>query len=59
MNFAGTDKVKINGTDREVWGNQLPSTVMSNNFMFSLKTGTTTTKTSSDTSYSKEGNVWD
>lgn len=59
MNFAGTDKVKINGTDREVWGNQLPSTVMSNNFMFSLKTGTTTTRSSSDTSYSKEGNVWD
>lgn len=59
MNFAGTDKVKINGTDREVWGNQLPSTVMSNNFMFSLKTGTTTTKSSSNTSYSKEGNVWD
>lgn len=59
MNFAGTDKVKINGTDREVLGEQLPSTIMSNNFMFSLKTGTTTTKTSSDTSYSKEGNVWD
>lgn len=59
MNFAGTDKVKINGTDREVWGNQLPSTVMSNNFMFSLKTGTTTTKSSSKTSYTKEGNVWD
>lgn len=59
MNFAGTDMVKINGTDREVWGNQLPSTVMSNNFMFSLKTGTTTTKSSSKTSYSKEGNVWE
>lgn len=59
MNFAGTDKVKINGTDREVWGNQLPSTVMSNNFMFSLKTGTTTTKSSSNTSYSKAGNAWD
>lgn len=59
MNFAGTDKVKINGTDREVWGNQLPSTVMSNNFMFSLKTGTTTTKSSSMTSYSKAGNAWD
>lgn len=59
MNFAGTDKVKINGTDRQVWGNQLPSTVMSNNFMFSLKTGTTTTKSSSKTSYTKEGNVWD
>lgn len=59
MNFAGTDKVKINGTDREVWGNQLPSTVMSNNFMFSLKTGTTTTRSSSRTSYSKAGNAWD
>lgn len=59
MNFAGTDKVKINGTDREVWGNLLPSTVMSNNFMFSLKTGTTTTKSSSRTSYSKAGNAWD
>lgn len=59
MNFAGTDKVNINKTDREVWGNQLPSTVMSNNFMFSLKTGTTTTKSSSKTSYTKEGNVWD
>lgn len=59
MNFAGTDKVKINGTDREVWGNQLPSTVMSNNFMFSLKTGTTTTKSSSNVSYSKGGDVWD
>lgn len=59
MNFAGTDKVKINGTDREVLGEQLPSTIMSNNFMFSLKTGTTTTKSSSDTSYSKAGNAWD
>lgn len=59
MNFAGTDKVKINGADREVLGEQLPSTIMSNNFMFSLKTGTTTTKSSSDTSYSKAGNAWD
>ena len=59
MNFAGTDKVKINGANREVLGEQLPSTIMSNNFMFSLKTGTTTTKSSSDTSYPKEGNVWD
>lgn len=59
MNFAGTDKVKINGTDREVWGNQLPSTVMSNNFMFSLKTGTTTTRSSSKTSYTKAGNAWE
>lgn len=59
MNFAGTDKVKINNTDREVWGNQLPSTVMSNNFMFSLKTGTTTTRSSSKTSYTKAGNAWE
>lgn len=59
MNFAGTDKVKINGADREVLGEQLPSTIMSNNFMFSLKTGTTTTRSSSDTSYSKAGNAWD
>lgn len=59
MNFAGTDKVKINGTDRQVWGNQLPSTVMSNNFMFSLKTGTTTTRSSSKTSYTKAGNAWE
>lgn len=59
MNFAGTDKVKINGADREVLGEQLPSTIMSNNFMFSLKTGTTTTKSSSNTSYSKAGNAWD
>lgn len=53
MNFAGTDKVSINNSEREVLGEQLPSTIMSNNFMFPLKTGTTTTKSSSDTSYSK------
>lgn len=59
MNFAGTDKVQINSNNREVWGNQLPSTVMSNNFMFSLKTGTTTTRSSSKTSYTKAGNAWE
>ena len=59
MNFAGTDNVKLSNHDYEVYGEQLPSTIMSNNFMFSLKTGTTTTKSSSDTSYPKEGNVWD
>lgn len=59
MNFAGTDEVMINGSPRKVWGNQLPSTVMSNNFMFSLKTGTTTTRSSSKTSYTKAGNAWE
>ena len=59
MNFAGTDEVMINGSLRKVWGNQLPSTVMSNNFMFSLKTGTTTTRSSSKTSYTKAGNAWE
>lgn len=59
MNFAGTDNVKLSNHDYEVYGEQLPSTIMSNNFMFSLKTGTTTTRSSSDTSYSKEGNVWE
>lgn len=59
MNFAGLDDVVINGTGHNVHGASLPSTVMSNNFMFSMKTGTTTTKSSSHTSYSKEGNVWD
>lgn len=59
MNFAGTDNVKLSNHDYEVYGEQLPSTIMSNNFMFSLKTGTTTTKSSSNTSYSKAGNAWD
>lgn len=59
MNFAGTDIVNLSNSDYMVYGEQLPSTIMSNNFMFSLKTGTTTTRSSSDTSYSKEGNVWD
>lgn len=59
MNFAGTDNVKLSNHDYEVYGEQLPSTVMSNNFMFSLKTGTTTTRSSSKTSYTKAGNAWE
>lgn len=55
MNFAGVATVK----EYAVQGVRLPGLIMMNNFMFPLKTGTTTTRTSSDTSYSKEGNVWD
>lgn len=59
MNFAGV--ATVNGSNRSyaVQGIRLPGLIMMNNFMFPLKTGTTTTRTSSDTSYSKEGNVWD
>lgn len=60
MNFAGVASVKTStGTEYAVQGIRLPGLIMMNNFMFPLKTGTTTTRTSSDTSYSKEGNVWD
>ena len=55
MNFAGVATVK----EYAVQGIRLPGLIMMNNFMFPLKTGTTTTRSSSDTSYSKEGNVWD
>lgn len=60
MNFAGVAEVTTS-TDRTymVQGIRLPGLIMMNNFMFPLKTETTTTKTSSDTSYSKAGNVWD
>lgn len=59
MNFAGVAEVTTS-TDRTymVQGIRLPGLIMMNNFMFPLKTETITTKTSSDTSYSKEGNVW-
>lgn len=60
MNFAGVSTVKTtSGTEYAVQGIRLPGLIMMNNFMFPLKTGTTTTRSSSDTSYSKEGNVWD
>lgn len=60
MNFAGVPTVKTStGIEYSVQGVRLPGLIMMNNFMFPLKTGTTTTRTSSDTSYSKEGNVWD
>lgn len=59
MNFAGVGTVNTNSGDYQVQGIRLPGLIMMNNFMFPLKTGTTTTRTSSDTSYSKEGNVWD
>lgn len=59
MNFAGVGTVKTNSGDYQVQGIRLPGLIMMNNFMFPLKTRTTNTKTSSDTSYSKEGNVWD
>lgn len=55
MNFAGVATVK----EYAVQGIRLPGLIMMNNFMFPLKTGTTTTRSSSDTTYSKEGNVWD
>lgn len=58
MNFAGVATVK-GSREYVVQGVRLPGLIMMNNFMFPLKTGTTNTKTSSDTSYSKEGNVWD
>lgn len=59
MNFAGVGSVTTNSGNYQVQGIRLPGLIMMNNFMFPLKTGTTTTRTSSDTSYSKEGNVWD
>lgn len=60
MNFAGVATVDgIRQQPYQVQGIRLPGLIMMNNFMFPLKTGTTTTKSSSDTSYSKEGNVWD
>lgn len=59
MNFAGVGSVTTNNGTYSVQGIRLPGLIMMNNFMFPLKTKTTTTKTSSDTSYSKEGNVWD
>ena len=59
MNFAGVGSVTTNSGNYQVQGIRLPGLIMMNNFMFPLKTETTTTKTSSDTSYSKEGNVWD
>lgn len=60
MNFAGVATVTTTtGTEYAVQGIRLPGLIMMNNFMFPLKTGTTTTRSSSDTTYSKEGNVWD
>lgn len=59
MNFAGVGSVTTNSENYSVQGIRLPGLIMMNNFMFPLKTGTTTTRSSSDTSYSKEGNVWD
>lgn len=59
MNFAGVGSVTTNSGSYQVQGIRLPGLIMMNNFMFPLKTRTTKTKTSSDTSYSKEGNVWD
>ena len=59
MNFAGVGSVTTNSGNYQVQGIRLPGLIMMNNFMFPLKTGTTTTRTFSDTSYSKEGNVWD
>lgn len=59
MNFAGVGSVTTNSGNYQVQGIRLPGLIMMNNFMFPLKTRTTKTKTSSDTSYSKEGNVWD
>lgn len=59
MNFAGVATVETSNRSYAVQGIRLPGLIMMNNFMFPLKTGTTTTRSSSDTSYSKEGNVWD
>lgn len=59
MNFAGVATVNASNRSYAVQGIRLPGLIMMNNFMFPLKTGTTTTRSSSDTSYSKEGNVWD
>lgn len=59
MNFAGVGSVTTNSGSYQVQGIRLPGLIMMNNFMFPLKIRTTKTKTSSDTSYSKEGNVWD
>lgn len=59
MNFAGVATVEAGNRSYVVRGIRLPGLIMMNNFMFPLKTGTTTTRSSSDISYSKEGNVWD
>lgn len=60
MNFAGVATVKTStGTEYAVQGIRLPGLIMMNNFMFSLKTGTTKAESSSKVSYSKGGDLWD
>lgn len=59
MNFAGVATVDASNRTYSVQGIRLPGLIMMNNFMFPLKTGTTTTKSSSNVSYSKGGDVWD
>ena len=59
MNFAGVATVEASNRSYAVQGIRLPGLIMMNNFMFPLKTGTTTTKSSSNVSYSKGGDVWD
>ena len=60
MNFAGVAEV-MTSTNKTymVQGIRLPGLIMMNNFMFPLKTGTTTTKSSDNTTYTKGGDVWD
>lgn len=38
LNFAGENQVEMNGQNYEVYGETLPSLIMSNNFMFPLET---------------------
>lgn len=37
-NFAGSEQVEIDGRNYDVYGETLPSIIMSNNFMFTLDT---------------------
>lgn len=60
MNFAGVAEVTTSTNKTYmVQGIRLPGLIMMNNFMFPLKTGTTTTKSSDNTTYTKGGDVWD
>lgn len=61
MNFAGSATVSGSGRKYAVQGIRLPGLIMMNNFMFPLKTGTTTTRSSDNTTYTntKGEDVWD
>mgnify|MGYP002573375380 CR=1 FL=1 len=60
MNFAGVATVSGSSRTYYVQGVRLPGMIVMNNFMFPLKTGETTgTRSSSNATYSKDGDAWD